>query len=176
MNLEALQHIIRSAQTLAEDKTIIVLGSASLLAHFPELGDPGKLLSTTYDADILADPFDELTSVMLHEALGEDRAYYRIHGYHADVLRDSITETLPLGWRERLVPVSGTKSAFALDTHDLAALKLLVGRPKDIQLVEFLKDASHIQQDKLLKRIESLPIPLESLPRVLSTFRFLFDR
>ncbi len=174
MNLEALKHIIRSAQTLAEDKTIIVLGSASLLAHYPELGDPGKLLSTTYDADILADPFDELTSIMLNEALGEDRAYYRIHGYHADILRDSIADTLPSGWRDRLTPIPGAEFAYAIDPYDLAAVKLLVGRDKDIKLVDLLRDASLINRDKLLERIESLAIPLESIPRVLSTFHLVF--
>jgi hypothetical protein len=174
MNLEALQHIIRAAQTLAENKSIIVLGSSSLLAHFPNLGNPGEALSTTFDADILADPFDELTSIMLNEALGEDRAYYRIHGYHADILRDSIIDTLPSGWRERLSPVPEMESAFALDPHDLAAVKLLVGRPKDLGLIEVLKKASLIQQDTVLERIELLPIPVEGMPRVLSTFHTVF--
>jgi hypothetical protein len=174
MNLQALQHVIRAAQSLAEGKVIIVLGSASLLAHFPELGNPGEALAATYDADILADPFDELTSVMLHEALGEDRAYYRIHGYHADVLRDSIADTLPSGWRNRLSAVPGTESAFALDPHDLAAVKILVGRPKDIALVEVLRNAAHIQRETVLERIEALPIPVEKLPRTIAVFRSLF--
>ena len=132
MNLLALQHVVRSAQALAEGKKIIVLGSASLLASFPELGAPDGPLASTYDADILTDPFDELTAVMLNEALGENRAYYRIHGYHADILRDSILETLPEGWRERLVTVPSMENAFALSPNDLAAVKLLVGRPKDL--------------------------------------------
>jgi len=174
MNIEALRHVIRSAQSLAEDKAIIVLGSASLLAHFPHLGDPGQALAATYDADILAEPFDELTSIMLHEALGEDRAYYRIHGYHADILRDSITDTLPAGWRDRLIPIPGAETAFALDPHDLAAVKLLVGRSKDIELVNLLKDRSYLLREKLLERIKSLPIPVESMPRVLATFRTIF--
>lgn len=174
MNLEALQHVIRAAQALAEDKVIIVLGSASLLAHFPELGNPGEPLATTYDADILVDPFDELTSVMLHEALGEDRAYYRIHGYHADVLRESILDTLPVGWRDRLSIVPGTDFAFALDPHDLAAVKLLVGRPKDIELIGALRDASHLLRETVLVRIEALPLPVQSMPRVLANFRSVF--
>ncbi|MES2469426.1 MAG: hypothetical protein V4675_19125 [Verrucomicrobiota bacterium] len=39
MNLESLQHLVRSVHALAEDCAVIVLGSASLLASFPELGD-----------------------------------------------------------------------------------------------------------------------------------------
>ena len=65
---------------------------------------------------------------MLDEALGENRAYFRRHGYHADVLRDSILETLPRGWRDRLVAVPGCTCAFALELTDLAAVKLIVGQ------------------------------------------------
>lgn len=61
MTLSSLQHIIRAAQALAEDRGILVLGSASLLASFPELGDGESPLAATYDADLCPDPFDELT-------------------------------------------------------------------------------------------------------------------
>lgn len=64
---------------------------------------------------------------MPDEALGENRAYYLTHGYHADILRDSILKTLPSGWRDRLVPLPGTATASALEPHDLTAVKLPVG-------------------------------------------------
>ena len=114
MTLAALQHLIRSASTLAGDRTFLVLGSASLLASFPELGEVASPLSTAYDADLCPEPFDELTGRMLEEALGENRAYFRRHGYHADVLRDSILETLPEGWRDRLIPVPDCPMAHEL--------------------------------------------------------------
>ncbi|MGJ8634289.1 MAG: DUF6036 family nucleotidyltransferase [Luteolibacter sp.] len=174
MNLRALQHVIRSAQALAEGKTIIVLGSASLLASFPELGTADGPLASTYDADILTDPFDELTAIMLHEALGENRAYYQIHGYHADVLRDSITQTFPSGWSERLVTVPDTSDALALSPNDLATVKLLVGRPKDLDLIRILHENQQIERHVIEKLISQLPIPVESMPRVLSHFRGIF--
>lgn len=65
MNLQALQHLLHAAAALADDRSILVLGSASLLASFPDLGAPAAPLAATYDADLLADPFDELTSIML---------------------------------------------------------------------------------------------------------------
>ena len=37
MNLAALQHLVRSVRTLAQDHEMIVLGSASLLASFHSL-------------------------------------------------------------------------------------------------------------------------------------------
>lgn len=38
MTLPSLQHLVRAAQALADDRTILVLGSASLLATHPSLG------------------------------------------------------------------------------------------------------------------------------------------
>ena len=174
MNLPALQHIIRSAQALAEDRDILVLGSASLLASFPQLGNADSPLAATYDADLCPDPFDELTGTMLDEALGENRAYYLRHGYHADILRDTILETLPAGWRERLVSVPGCTAAHALEPHDLAAVKLLVGRPKDISLLVHLHSAGLIEAEVVRARLDFLDIPVELVPRLHSNFRNVF--
>jgi len=69
MTLAALQHLLRSASALADDRHFLVLGSASLLATFPELGDADSMLATTYDADLCPEPFDELPGVILDEAL-----------------------------------------------------------------------------------------------------------
>ncbi len=160
MNLAALQHLIRSAHALAEEVPLLVLGSASLLASFPDLEDPQGPLASTLVADLCPDPFDELTAIMLDEALGENRAYFRIHGYHADILRDSILETLPTGWRDRLVPVPETQAALALDPHDLAAVKLLVGRPKDLALVRELYATARLKSETVRDRIKLLAIPV----------------
>ena len=174
MTLSALHHIIRAAQALAEDRDILVLGSASLLASFPELGNPDSPLAATYDADLCPDPFDELTGTMLDEALGENRAYYLRHGYHADILRDTILETLPAGWRERLVSVPSCTAAHALEPHDLAAVKLLVGRPKDISLLAHLYTAGLVDAEVVRNRMDLLDVPVECIPRLHSNFRGIF--
>jgi len=171
MTLAALQHLIRAASALAGDRRFLVLGSASLLASFPELGQASSALAATYDADLCPEPFDELTGLMLEEALGENRAYFRRHGYHADVLRDSVLDTLPQGWRGRLVPVPDCPTALALDPCDLAAVKLLVGRPKDLALVRLLHSRGHIDAASVRSRIGSLEIPVELRPRLLANFR-----
>src|SRR6188768_3295585 len=93
---------------------------------------------------------------MLDEALGENRAYFQRHGYHADILRDSIFETLPTGWRERVVPVPGISAARALDPHDLAAVKLTVGRPKDLALVRALAAGRTIHAEILAERLAAI--------------------
>jgi hypothetical protein len=144
MTLTALQHLLRAAQALAEDRTFLVFGSAALLVRHPDLG--------------------------LDEALGENRAYFRRHGYHADVLRDSILSTLPRGWRERLLSIP-TTAALALDECDVAAVKLWVGPAKDLALVRFLVQSGTIDPGTLRRRIEELPISIEKLPRVLANLK-----
>jgi hypothetical protein len=157
MNLASLQHLVRSVRTLAVDRQVIVLGSASLLASFPELGDGSEPLVATYDADICPQPFDETTALMIHESLGESGDFHQRHGYHADVLRDTIFETLPPGWRDRLIPVPDCDKALALDPHDLAATKLLVGRDKDIALVRHLAKTDRLSQAMVTQRLETIP-------------------
>ncbi|MDH4454337.1 MAG: hypothetical protein QE570_14270 [Verrucomicrobiota bacterium] len=157
MNLGSLQHLVCSVRTLAEDCQVIVLGSASLLASFPELGDGSEPLTATYDADLCPQPFDETTALMIHESLGESGAFHLRHGYHVDVLRDTIFETLPQGWRERLVPVPGCDGAAALEPHDLAATKLLVGRAKDIALVRHLASSGRVSRQLVEQRLDSIP-------------------
>jgi hypothetical protein len=173
MTLSSLQHLLRAASALAEDRQWLILGSASLLASFPQLGQPDTPLASTYDADICPRPFDDLTGTMLQEALGEDCAYHRRHGYHADILRDFILETLPRGWEERLVPVPDFPNAQAIDPHDLAAVKLLVGRPKDIALLRDLLAGSLLKPEIIRERIDALPIPVEAMPRLLAGFKSL---
>jgi hypothetical protein len=171
MTLKALKHLLHAASSLADDRHFLVLGSASLLVSFPELGDEGSALATTFDADLCPEPFDELTGVMLDEALGENRAYFRRHGYHADILRDSILNTLPSGWRERLVIIPDCPFAFALESNDLAAVKLLVGRPKDLSLVRLLHETGRIPAATVRERIDALPIPVELKPGPLANFK-----
>ena len=156
MNLGSLQHLVRSVRTLAEDCQVVVLGSASLLASFPELGDGSEPLTATYDADLCPQPFDETTALLIHQSLGESGAFHLRHGYHVDVLRDSIFETLPAGWRERLVPVPYCDGVTALDPHDLAATKLLVGRPKDIALVRHLATTGRVSRITVEQRLDSI--------------------
>lgn len=60
MTLAALQHLIGAASALAGDRRFLVLGSASLLASFPELGEPSSPLAATYDAEKMVEAFAEV--------------------------------------------------------------------------------------------------------------------
>ncbi|MDF1740330.1 MAG: hypothetical protein P1U86_14310 [Verrucomicrobiales bacterium] len=176
MNLEGLRHLSRSARILADDCSIVVLGSASLLCTFPNLGDPDQPLENTFDADLCPEPFDETTGRMLNEALGESNSFHLRHGYHADILRPEIFETLPNGWRERLVPVPSCEETFGLDPHDLAATKILVGRDKDKALVGWLWRNKLIDSELVEERLRTISKSEKAIIRSSKTFREVFER
>jgi len=97
MNLDGLQHLSKSARVLADECSIVVLGSASLLSSFPHLGEPDQPLANTCDADLCPEPFDETTGRLLNEALGEDQSFHLRHGYHPDILRPEVLKHRLLG-------------------------------------------------------------------------------
>jgi len=69
------------------------------------------------------------------------------------------TITLPPGWAERLVPFGvedGLKNVWALEIHDLASSKLIVGRDKDYDFIVELLRRGLIELQTLLARFVAL--------------------
>jgi len=157
MLVQSLEHLARSALALAQSQKIFILGSSSILASFPELGEEG-LLDNTFDADFLLNPVTKGISDFLKEAIGEGSLFEKERGYHADILHPSIVETLPPGWEGRLVAVAGFDNVFALEPLDLAVVKIVVGREKDLALVRGLLELGKISAEDLRKRWSSMPL------------------
>lgn len=155
MLIQSLEHLAQSALALAQSRKIFVLGSSSILASFPELGEAG-LLDNTFDADLLLDPVNKGVFELLKEAIGEGSLFEKEKGYHADILHPSIVETLPPGWEDRLVAVRGFDNVFALQPLDLAAVKIVVGREKDLVLVRRLLELGKISFEDLNHRWSSM--------------------
>jgi len=136
MRLGALKHMAEVVRAMSRPQRIVVIGSSSLFASFPELDIDGGLLATTNDADFIVLPFDEMTGQMIHDALSEGRNFHQRHGYYADILRPIGLEEMTPGWEERLVPLPGMEDlVFCLHPKDMAVCKLRAGRPKDIALL-----------------------------------------
>lgn len=155
MRLPALKHLVESVRALGQSHMVTVLGSASLLVSFPELGG---LLENTYDCDLLLDPINREIAGYLAEAVGQGSLFRAQHGCHADILHPTIVESLPPGWEKRLVAMQGFENVFALDPYDLAAVKVIVGREKDIALVRGLLALEKISADKLRERLHAMPL------------------
>ncbi|MEO8351581.1 MAG: DUF6036 family nucleotidyltransferase [Chthoniobacteraceae bacterium] len=155
MRLRSLIHVVRITQIAARSDRIVVFGSSSLLAFFPELGEPGGPLESSFDADLLLDPCEEALAAMMDEAIGQDRKFHAHFGYYADFLRPGITNQLPPGWEERLAPVPECDGVFSIEPHDLAVAKLHAGRPKDIDLLAFLLQEGYLDEQTLRTRLKA---------------------
>lgn len=158
MRLRSLTHLLAELLSREKSDRVVVLGSASLLAHFPEIGEQGYPLETTYDADFLLVPIDQEVALRLGSELGTNTRFHAEFGYHADILHPTIVESLPPRWEERLVAMEGFENVFALDPYDLAAVKVVVGREKDLALVRGLLDLKKILPDLLRARLHEMPL------------------
>lgn len=124
MRLRSLKHMAMAALHLTRSERIIVVGSASLMATFGEMGEPGQLLENTLDADLVLDPDDQELVNLVHDAMGPKEPFYDRFGYHVDVLRAEFGDSLPPGWKDRLVPLADCPGVVCLEPHDLAVAKL----------------------------------------------------
>jgi hypothetical protein len=158
MRLQFLKHLIDAASALVRPNRVLVLGSSSLLPKHPDLGEPGQPLELTNDADLLIEPMDDSLAALLKDAIGHASAFEQRQGYYADILRPAIAETLPAGWDKRLHAVSGYQNVFALDPYDLALVKLVVGRPKDLELLHALLGRGILEPDRLRQHYQEAPL------------------
>lgn len=158
MRLRSLKHLVDAAKAIAQPERIVIVGSSSLLPDHPELGEPGHPLETSYDTDVLITPIDEELAAVLGEAVGQQSLFARRHGYYADILRPVMAETLPAGWESRLHPVAGYDNVFALDPYDLAVVKLMVGREKDLDLLRAMLRLEIVKPDRLRQHYQRTPL------------------
>ena len=157
MNRAALEHILRAAAAVANERDIVVIGSQAVLGQFPDA--PESLL-----ASIEADVFPRHSpdkSLLIDGAIGELSMFHQTFGYYAHGVDDT-TATLPAGWAERLVPIHNENTAGAtgwcLEIHDLAISKLVAGRDKDISFLRVLL-REHMAHAALLRdRLRTLTV------------------
>jgi len=123
---------------MVHPQSITILGSSAFLAHDPDLGERGHPLELSLDADLLIVPCDERQAAVIHEAVGEGSLFHREYGVYADLMRPEIVTTLPKGWEGRCLPLGEYPSVRCVDPYDLAIVKLVLGRDKDMDLLKAL--------------------------------------
>jgi hypothetical protein len=124
MELPALRRLIGSVCDTARGHRIILFGSSSLLASYPD-ADPTVLgVYITIDADFFIDPDDASVRYQLEERMGENNDYHQTHGYYGDFVDLRLADAFPEGWRDRLVPMPGFENVFALSPMDMAVSKV----------------------------------------------------
>jgi hypothetical protein len=158
MNRAALEHILRAAAAIANERELVVIGSQAVLAQFPDA--PPALL-----ASIEADVYPRHApgkSDLIDAAIGELSAFHQTFGYYAHGVDDT-TATLPAGWDERLVPIqnenTGGAIGWCLEVHDLAVSKLVAGRERDLAFVSVLVRERMVDGRLLRQRLDGLAVP-----------------
>lgn len=160
MKRDQLEHVLRAASRIVDERDFLVIGSAAILGTFDENQLPYEA-SRSDEADIAPynDPDGE-KSVRVEGSLGQGSQFHATFGYYADGV-DLRTAIAPAGWQERLVSFTsegtGNGRGWCLERHDLAAAKLAAGRQKDYEFVNALVDAGLLDLTVVRERLEMLP-------------------
>jgi hypothetical protein len=158
MNRLQLEHIIRAAGSIADDNEIIILGSASIFAQFPDLPEHFLL---SVEADVFPKNKPHMTDV-IDGSIGELSPFHDAFGYYAHGVSKETAENLPADWDKRLIPIKGNNTGgvtgWCLDIHDLIAGKYVSAREKDLEFVRAAVERGLVKEAVLRKRIERINV------------------
>jgi len=125
MDLQSLSRLLGEVSRQVSGRRILLFGSSSLLASFPD-EEPARIgVEATIDADFFLDPDDETTRAALLAELGKEQLYHTTHGFYGDFVDLRMAEGFPEGWRARLVPMPSFENVFALHPMDMAVSKVI---------------------------------------------------
>lgn len=157
MRRAELEHVIRAAAVVAEDKEIMVIGSQSILGQFPDA--PASLL-VSREADVYPRNHPE-RSDEIDDNLGDGSYFDSTYGYYAHAVGPE-TATLPAGWERRLIavrnPNTGGATGWCLEIHDLLLSKCVSGRERDWEFVEEALRHRLADSEELRGRAKGLPL------------------
>lgn len=167
MRYDQLEHAIRAACDVAGDSELLIFGSQSILASFPEAPEA---LRASIEVDVQPKNRPEMTD-HIDGALGQDSMFHATHGFYVHGVSIEVA-TLPTGWLERAVVVSDSVrtrggTGRCLEAHDLAASKLAAFREKDRVFVVTLLSERLIDGQVLIMRIRALPVTDEQRDKLI---------
>jgi hypothetical protein len=169
---EHLEHIVRAAASITGRSELVVIGSQAVLASLPHAVG---VLARSEEADVftLVSPDD---AELIDGSIGEGSPFHRTFGYFAHGVGIQ-TAILPVGWRERLVPLRGPgtmgATAWCLEPHDLAVSKLMAGREKDAEFVAALLVQARLDHPTIAHRLGSTDAPPPVVARAQSLWRHI---
>lgn len=139
MNREQMEHILRAAAAITNEREFVVLGSQALLAAVPVLPPP---LGYSMELDLY--PLHNPPAAdLIDGSIGELSPFDETFGYYAHGVGPE-TAVLPGDWRSRAIIVENSNTGGARGIcpapADLAVSKLLAGREKDVAFVSAMLD------------------------------------
>jgi len=170
MKRSELEHLIRAAGAIANETEILVIGSQSILAQFPQA--PSTLLVSA-EADLFPLNHPELSD-LIDGSIGEGSPFHELYGYYAQGV-DERAATLPGGWRERLIEINSPNmfgvTGLCLEVHDLAISKYVAGREQDKEFTRELAKHRMVQLNTLSTRERETDLPRALRERVKARIR-----
>lgn len=152
MRRDELEHLLRAAGAIADEDTLIVVGSQAILGTYPRA--PIDALKSM-EADLIPTRHPERWN-LIDGVIGEGSPFHETFGYYADGVEET-TAKLPAGWKARLVPICNDNTrgvrGLCLEVHDLLISKYYAGRAKDLVFTRALIDAGLADKATLLERL-----------------------
>jgi hypothetical protein len=152
MTREQLEHLIRAASVIADDDSIVVIGSQAILGQFPQA--PTRM-RVSMEADLFPLHHPERADV-IEGSIGELSPFHQTFGYYAQGVAEETARLSP-GWKERLVIIQNENTRGArglcLEVHDLLVSKIVAGREKDLAYLEEAARHGMADPDILLERL-----------------------
>jgi hypothetical protein len=168
MRRDELEHIIRAAGAIINDKHLIIVGSQSILGQYPS--SLPSLVTRSVEVDILpmGDSIERKGDV-IEGALGEGSPFWEVFGIWAHGV-DENTLTLPQGWQGRLISICNGNTlgitGYCLEVHDLLISKYVAGREKDLKYCSAVVGAGLVDREALIQRLRKTDCDLETRKRV----------
>ncbi len=152
MNREQLEHVLRAAAAIAQENSLVVVGSQAVLLPFPNA--PEALLGSR-EVDLYPALHPERAD-LIDGAIGAMSSFDETFGYYADGVGPE-TAIMPADWMDRArLYYIGDVTAICPDIHDLAVSKCAAARDKDADFVRVLLKEKMIDANVLDERIRSL--------------------
>jgi hypothetical protein len=175
MRRDQLEHAIRASCDVAGDTEIWIFGSQAILGEFPNAPE-----SLRASVEVDAQPKNRPDQVdAIDGALGELSLFHQTHGFYVHGISIESAK-LPTGWKRRTLPVCDPISTrghtgWCIESHDLAASKLVAYREKDREFVRLLLIEKLIDSRILAKRIRSLNVKAQLKERLLNWVKITME-
>jgi len=175
MTREQLEHAIRAACDVAQDTELLIFGSQAILGEHPNA--PPELRASI---EVDLQPRNRPEAIdQVDGALGELSQFHDTHGFYVHGVSIE-SARLPAGWEDRTIPVQHPHNTagnvgHCLESHDLAASKIVAHRDKDRDFVRTLLAEGMVDADVLCERINALPESVETKLRLITWVRITAD-
>ncbi|MDM0032544.1 hypothetical protein QTI33_10450 [Variovorax sp. J22P271] len=152
MKLDELKHVLRASAAIADENSMVVVGSQAILLL---LDEPPESLLVSREVDLYPALHPERAD-LIDGAIGMHSSFHDTFGYFADGVGPE-TAVMPADWMKRAsLHDVGEVTAICPDLHDLAVSKCVAGRDKDADFVRELLRGGYITVETLKERIAML--------------------